>query len=409
MSSYINDWWPGIQGSFHSLAALPFPILHIQPWFNSFLASQIPRHSKDGLLPRLAFKKTSLGKYFALNTLWINEFVSCMILHPCLANKVKLNTHKSLKLSPHFLFWSHIFCQLIQWILLLSFLCPYQNFVIMTSNSEHIPVGKRKQLIEYVEIEMVTALIRISLPPCESKFSFQFWSFCHTFCFISVKAFVLDLSTAGGNPKYFSYYWTPFTPHNYSNSFFLSIEIFPLKIIAVFSLLIFWPEACSYLANSAWIFIFSLTSASQKITISSAKSRWLIKGALMQILILEISCLKVASFDWISLFFPPLFFFLLFFLSFSLLSCGLSLPSPTLSLSSLPRASVLQPPAPPPAVCGPHRRCRSTPQLPSTIPLQFQATPCRHLPPRAVRSCGASSHIPQPSGHHFFVTSSLAL
>lgn len=50
---------------------LPFPSLHCKPFVTPTHETWILRHTKLGLCSNLAFKKFSVGKYLAFNTLTI--------------------------------------------------------------------------------------------------------------------------------------------------------------------------------------------------------------------------------------------------------------------------------------------------------------------------------------------------
>jgi hypothetical protein len=65
-TTYVVDW--GSHLFPHIRTSIPFPISHASPALIRSLAEIMLRHAKEGLPPRLASKKDSLGKYLAFKT-----------------------------------------------------------------------------------------------------------------------------------------------------------------------------------------------------------------------------------------------------------------------------------------------------------------------------------------------------
>ena len=99
-------------------------------------------------------------------------------LQPYLARRAKLNCLSCLKPIPPLHFGSHIFSQLSQAIFLVSSFWPHQKFLNMLVNSSQSASSNLKQLMVYVGIAWVTALINISLPALDNIFP----SIPPTFC-----------------------------------------------------------------------------------------------------------------------------------------------------------------------------------------------------------------------------------
>ena len=97
-------------------------------------------------------EKSALEKYLALNILWTREVINVCSRHPCIANKAKLKTSRSPKPKPPFFLGRHIYSQLSQAILFLSFIWPHQNLrTILVISSQRV-LGNLKTPIVYVGI-----------------------------------------------------------------------------------------------------------------------------------------------------------------------------------------------------------------------------------------------------------------
>jgi hypothetical protein len=98
----------GSQLSFHGSVSSPVPIRRTSPCFSTCTPSWIARQTWDAedLTPtrnRLVSEKLTSFKTFALN-----ESGLCIMRHPCLARRAKLNNSKSLKPKPPIYFGLHI-------------------------------------------------------------------------------------------------------------------------------------------------------------------------------------------------------------------------------------------------------------------------------------------------------------
>ena len=80
---------------------------------------------------------------------------------------------------------------------------PPPKILSILSRSSHNPFRSWKQLIVYVGIACMTALISTSFPPIEGIFSFHSKSFSPTFSFISAKTWSFDLPITDGRTRYF--------------------------------------------------------------------------------------------------------------------------------------------------------------------------------------------------------------
>lgn len=140
------------------------------------------------------------------------------ILHHCLAKRAKLKVLNSLKSNPLVNLVSHILLKLTQYIFLLSCFDLHQNLVIITSNSMLEALGSRKHLIDYVDIAKATILSKISLSPCDSIYSFQYYYFFQTFFLISLKAWAFNLSIIGSKPRQLPYCWKMLIPQSHNVS-----------------------------------------------------------------------------------------------------------------------------------------------------------------------------------------------
>lgn len=147
----------------------------------------------------------------------------------------------------------------------------------MPSKSLHKLPGSLKQLIAQVGINKATALIRTSLPPCDNVFSFQVFNFVHTLYFIFEKAFLFALPMIEGRPKYLSYCYRVLWDQRAINSVFVWLRVFLLNTIAVLFELMHCPKADSYFASKDCTFLIVSTLTLQKITLSSANNKLLMK------------------------------------------------------------------------------------------------------------------------------------
>jgi len=103
----------GSQLSFHTFMLSPSPTLHTRPSSSTPLAWQILLHAKEGLLPKLALKNGTEGKYFSFNIWATKESGFCIIHHPCFASSARLKTSRSRKPIPPSCFANPIHFQLI--------------------------------------------------------------------------------------------------------------------------------------------------------------------------------------------------------------------------------------------------------------------------------------------------------
>jgi hypothetical protein len=83
----------------------------------------------------------------------------------------------------------------------------------MALSSAQKPAGNLKQLIAYVGMAWITALIRNSLPAWDNNFSSTLATYTKTLSLISLKALRFALPTTSGNPKYFSNRVVGFEPN----------------------------------------------------------------------------------------------------------------------------------------------------------------------------------------------------
>lgn len=117
-----------------------------------------------------------------------------------------------------------------------------------------------------------TALINTSLPPWDNIYSFQTWSFSHTLCLISLKAFLCDETIKDGRPRNVSCSLFISPPHKFEIFFsILNWELW-LKIIKFFVKLITSPKKTLYSFKILWTYGFSSsTVVLQNHTIISRK------------------------------------------------------------------------------------------------------------------------------------------
>ena len=181
--------------------------------------------------------------------------------------------------------WSldrHIFLQLTYAILFSLAFCPHQKLRIIFSKSWQSVLGSWKQLIVYVGTAWATALIRISLPPIERSLPFQPASFLATLSLTLANTCVFYFPMMEGSPRYLLCRESCIGPRMSRMLSFKSWGVFGLKKTEDLLVLIFYPEASSYLLRiltSAW---HSWTFALQNKRLSSAKKRWVIKGQPLQ-------------------------------------------------------------------------------------------------------------------------------
>ena len=179
---------------------------------------------------------------------------------------------------PPYAFEIHIFFQPTQLIFASFCFWPHQKFHIILSKSSHKLCGSWKQLIVYVGIAWVTALMRISFPPIERSLPFQPVNFCPILSFKMEKTCVLDLPMKDGSPKYLVCFECCIGPKMLKISSLISWRVFGLKNTEYLSVLIFWPEASSYLRRISFNSWHSSGFALQKRILSSAKKRWVTLG-----------------------------------------------------------------------------------------------------------------------------------
>ena len=162
--------------SFLMITNSPFPILHLAPNLTTCLPFRIPCQAYNPFIFTSSSKIEQFGKYFDLKTLYSKESMLCRSLHTCCPYKGNLYFTISLKPKPPLFFGKHRFFHATQCIFLASLLYPHQNFQIRASISLHKDFGSKKQPM--VGMAWSTTLIKISLPPCESSFSFHPWILC---------------------------------------------------------------------------------------------------------------------------------------------------------------------------------------------------------------------------------------
>ena len=130
----------------------------------------------------------------------------------------------------------------------------------------------------YVGIAWATALMRTSFPPIERSLPFQPANFWPILSFNIEKTSILDLPMNEGSPKYLVCFESCIGPKILKISFLISWLVFGLKNIEDLSMLIFWPEASSYLWRMDFNTWHSTGVALQKRMLSSAKKRWVTLG-----------------------------------------------------------------------------------------------------------------------------------
>lgn len=95
-----------------------------------------------------------------------------------------------------------------------------------------------------------------SLLPCDSKCSFQHWSFCITLCFTLAKVFLSDFPIIEGRSRYFSWCWLLEAPQSLLIACWVLLGKCLLKDIVVLFALISYHDAAVYLFNSCCIVYF---------------------------------------------------------------------------------------------------------------------------------------------------------
>ena len=124
-----------------------------------------------------------------------------------------------------------------------------------------------------VAIACITAFIKTSFPAFDSSLSLHPLSFLAIRSLSSLKAFSFDLPIKAGKPKYYSYWVRTCTPHISLISVCLTFGVFLQKKIAVFSLLIFFPNVSSYRVRVSMRFVHSSALTWQNKGLSSTKSK----------------------------------------------------------------------------------------------------------------------------------------
>ena len=142
----------------------PFPILLISPSCNISLPSTRDRQTWEGAEPRLACRRSVLGKYWAFKTRALKDSGCCSNLQACRASKARLNNSISRKPKPPINFGFDIVFQDTQAVFLSPFLLSHQNFRIRPFMCSHNPRGNLKHAIEYVGMAWATDLMSTSRP-----------------------------------------------------------------------------------------------------------------------------------------------------------------------------------------------------------------------------------------------------
>lgn len=189
--------------SFQISIVCPFPTCQRCPCRTIFCSAIMLLHAYDGWCPILAERKSPLGKYLALNTLWTSEVVRVYSHQPCFARSTKLKAFRSRNPKPPSFLGRHILSQLNQVILFLSLAWPHQNLQTKLVFSSHKALGSLKTLIVYVGTAWAIVLIKISLPALDNSFSFQLDNLLFNLSINWWKVFHLIFPTEDGRPKYF--------------------------------------------------------------------------------------------------------------------------------------------------------------------------------------------------------------
>ena len=214
-----------------------------------------------------------------MQTQWNKEFGQVWSHHPYLASKAMLNALKSRNPIPPSSFGVHIFSLFNQANLLWFSCCPHQKRLTIPTSSSHKASGSLKQLIIYDGIAWAIDFMRIFLLAFERSFSFKLDSLFHNFSFKSLKVLHLDQPTSKGNPKYFSCYRITGAPKGHCISSWMDRGIFLLKNETVLFLFNCWPDTNSYTEKICYRTLHSSNVAWQKISLSSAKNKWEMRGA----------------------------------------------------------------------------------------------------------------------------------
>ena len=156
---------------------------------------------------------------------------------------------------PPLAFGLHILFQLIQVISDSFCFCPHQKLLIILSMSSHKPCRSWKQLIVYVGIAWAMALMRISFPPIERSLPFYPSSFWPTLSFRTTNTCFFDLPIKDRRPRYLMCLESCMGPKMLKISCLVSWVVLGLKSTDDLLVLIFYPDASSYLWRivlSAW-------------------------------------------------------------------------------------------------------------------------------------------------------------
>lgn len=189
---------------FQILIDSPVPILLTKPCSNTFFPSRIAHQTLDGDVPKLASKKSQVGKYIALRIRALSDVSSCSMLQACRAKRARLNISISLKPNPPICFGFVISSHATQHVFLLPSMLPHQKLRKRPSMCWHNPLGSRKHTMEYVGIACATALIKTSFPPDERDCSIHPWTLFQTLSLRYLNASFHEFPTSVGIPKYFS-------------------------------------------------------------------------------------------------------------------------------------------------------------------------------------------------------------
>lgn len=157
---------------------------------------------KDGDWPTGAPRKFPSRKYLPFSTLKSKLWGFFMILQLFLASIAWMKADNYLKPNPPWSLATHIFLQLIQWLLFLSPTTPHQNLAHNLPISLQIELGRQKQLIVYIEIAWATDLMSPSFPPSEKSFSFHPWGIFSILSLIFINTALLFLPTWEDIPRY---------------------------------------------------------------------------------------------------------------------------------------------------------------------------------------------------------------
>lgn len=182
----------------------PVPTLQTSPLSSTSRALNMLLHANEGLYPKDAYMKDPVRKYLSFITVATMDSGCCNIRQPCLAKRAELKTSRSLKPKPPSAFDLPIFSQLSHAVFLPELFVPHQKLLLKELSFLHKPVGSLKTDILYDGIDWITALIKISLPACNSSHSLQPSNQACTLPTIPANVEFLALPTMAGNPRYFS-------------------------------------------------------------------------------------------------------------------------------------------------------------------------------------------------------------